>query len=413
MQSVIQFDQVFKRFHLERARARSFQELLHTVIKGSRPQSQEDFWALRNVSFGIAPGETVGFIGANGAGKSSILKLIARILEPTSGRVQVNGRVSALLELGAGFHPDLTGRENVFLNGAILGLERADIRRRLDDIIAFAELERFIDVPVRNYSSGMLVRLGFSVATAFRPDILLIDEVLAVGDQAFQGRCLQRITQIQKEGATIVLVSHDLSTTRKLCKRALWLDEGEIKADAITDEAVAIYLEHLWQKNGDGKAVAVGEGRRWGSGEVLIEKVEFLNVLEEPPANFHTGEVFIARMWYTAFEKIIHPSFGVAIYRDDGAHITGPNTAIMHYDIPHIEGSGYVDYVIEHLPLLPGNYEFSATVYDYHSIHPFDHRHRQFYFRVASGKSGQKEGVVAIPCRWNHCVLPNQGVCEN
>ncbi len=406
MQSVIQFDQVFKRFHLERARARSFQELLHTVIKGSRPQSQEDFWALRNVSFGIAPGETVGFIGANGAGKSSILKLIARILEPTSGRVQVNGRVSALLELGAGFHPDLTGRENVFLNGAILGLERADIRRRLDDIIAFAELERFIDVPVRNYSSGMLVRLGFSVATAFRPDILLIDEVLAVGDQAFQGRCLQRIAQIQREGATIVLVSHDLHTTRQLCQRALWLDDGEIKADGDTDGVITTYMQHLWQKDSARKSSDDTLGSRWGSGEALIERVEFLDAQGRVTEVFHTGERFTARIWYNAREQVAIPTFGVAIYREDNTHITGPNTALSKFPIDQIIGRGYVDYIVEQLPLLPGRYEFTAAIYDYYSVHPYDHRHRQFVFEVrAVGDINQKEGVIYLPCHWDHVAL--------
>jgi len=184
VETAIRFDGVSKRFILHRERARSFQELALNLLRGRGNGRSEEFWALQDVSLGIAPGETVGLIGPNGAGKSTILKLISRIIEPTSGWIEVNGRVGALLELGAGFHPDLTGRENIYLNGAILGLSRAEIRRKLDEIIAFAELERFIDVPVKHYSSGMYVRLGFSIAVHTEPEILLVDEVLAVGDAA-------------------------------------------------------------------------------------------------------------------------------------------------------------------------------------------------------------------------------------
>ncbi len=398
----IEFRQVSKRFRLFRNRPHSLQEVLLSSPRARDARLEQDLWALRDVSFRIGFGETVGFIGANGAGKSSTLKLIARILEPTSGEIEVTGRVSALLALGAGFHPDLTGRENVFLSGAIMGFPRPLIRQRLDDIVAFSELERFIDVPVRNYSSGMLVRLGFAVATAFQPEILLIDEVLAVGDQSFQARCVQRIAQIQRAGTTIVFVSHDLETTRKLCDRALWLNNGEIRADGETESVIAGYLEYVWRANGGAPNDVVELGKRWGSGEVRIQRVEFLNGDGAPTAAFHTGDTLIARIWYSAEREILHPSFGVAIYRDDGTHVTGPNTAAAGYDIERIAGGGYVDYRVDSLPLTPATYEFSAAVYDHNSIHPYDHRHRQFILRVLPGGAGNREGLVVIPCRWFH-----------
>ncbi|RLC75531.1 MAG: ABC transporter ATP-binding protein, partial [Chloroflexi bacterium] len=202
MSLAIRFENVSKKFNLHHERKRSFQELALGLFRRDNG-SREEFWALRDVDFNVEQGETVGLIGPNGAGKSTALKLVSRIIEPTSGRIKVNGRVGALLELGAGFHPDLTGRENIYLNGSILGLGRAEIERKLDDIIAFAELERFIDVPVKHYSSGMYVRLGFSVAVHTDPEVLLVDEVLAVGDAAFQRKCLERIDRMRSEGVTV------------------------------------------------------------------------------------------------------------------------------------------------------------------------------------------------------------------
>jgi ABC-2 type transport system ATP-binding protein len=189
----------------------------------------DDFWALRGINLSIARGTTVGLIGRNGSGKSTLLKIISRILYPTSGQVKVNGRVSTLLELGAGFHPDYTGRENIFLNASILGFSRKEIWEQLDDIIAFAELGDFIDNPVRNYSSGMFMRLGFAVAVHVRPDILLIDEVLAVGDLAFQDKCMQKIREMQQRGVTIIFVTHAPNQVEKLCNYAVWLDRGEVR----------------------------------------------------------------------------------------------------------------------------------------------------------------------------------------
>lgn len=403
MKTVIQAEHVSKSFSLVYRGGRSFRDMFAGILsKAERPVDRGVFWALRDVSFAINAGESVAFIGDNGAGKSSLLKLITRILEPTSGRLTVDGRVAALLELGAGFHSDLTGRENVFLNGAILGLGSEAIAQRFDEIVAFAELERFIDVPVRNYSSGMLARLGFSVATAFQPDILLVDELLAVGDQAFRSRCVQRIRQIQQAGATIILVSHDLDATQRICQRSIWLDKGRIIADGDTDEVAVRYLKDVWSRESQDVLSISAHGQRWGSGEAVIERVEFLDSSGEPVEGFQYGEKLTVRIWYDARQRIRNPAFGVAIYREDGVHVTGPNTAHSNFRIDEIFGRGFIDYIVDALPLLPGAYEFTAAIYDYHSVHPYDHRHREFTFQVFPAEGTFGEGVVSIPCHWRH-----------
>ncbi len=256
------FANVSKRFILHHERPRSFQEWVIQMVQrgrgaveqGSRdPHSPaplllrsggEPFWALRDVSFTVEPGEMLGIIGENGAGKSTVLKLISRILEPTTGRVAVQGRVSALIELGAGFHPDLTGRENIYLNGSILGLSKREMDRQFAAIVDFAELERFIDTPVKHYSSGMYARLGFAVAIHVHPDVLLIDEVLAVGDEAFQKKCLERIAAIKAQGKAIILVTHDLDAVDALCDRVLWLGDGVVQAQGATS-ITSRYRRHM------------------------------------------------------------------------------------------------------------------------------------------------------------------------
>ena len=404
METVIRAENVSKCFSLAYRGGRSFRGLFSSIFNrvGRSHSDETEFWALRDLSFEIGGGESVAFIGDNGAGKSSLLKLITRILEPTSGCLTVQGRVAALLELGAGFHSDLTGRENVFLNGAILGLDAAEITRRFDEIVAFAELERFIDVPVRNYSSGMLVRLGFSVATAFQPDILLVDELLAVGDQAFRSRCMQRIRRIQQAGAMVILVSHDINATRKICPRSIWLDKGRIVADGDTDEVTSSYLKSVWSREGEDALPESEHGKRWGSGEAVIRQIEFLDDHGESVEGFQYGSKFTARIQYDARLRIHSPAFGVAIYREDGVHVTGPNTAYADFPIDDIYGSGTVDYVIDALPLTPGRYEFTAAIYDHYSVHPYDHRQREFSFRVLPSEAASREGVVNIPCRWRH-----------
>lgn len=404
MKETIRFAHVSKRFVLHHERPRSFQDLAVNLFRHTG-NSREEFWALRDVSFAVEQGETVGIIGPNGSGKSTALKLVSRIIEPTSGQVEADGRVGALLELGAGFHPDLTGRENIYLNGSILGISRRGINRRFDSIVAFAELSRFIDMPVRNYSSGMMMRLGFAVATSFQPDILLVDEVLAVGDQSFQAKCLQRIAQMRERGVTILFVSHGLDSVRRLCNRVVWLDEGRVQDIGPADQVIVKYLGQVWKGTNirllDEGDVA-GRGRRWGSGEAIITKVEFRDAAYQSSRAFQMGDTFIARIHYRAHRPVHRPAFGVAVYREDGAHITGPNTVQSGCGIDVIDGEGAVDYVVESLPLLPGRYEFTAAIYDCNSIHPYDHQHRAYHFEVQSGTGVEEEGLVHIPCRWEH-----------
>ena len=244
MSAAVSFKGVSKRFTLHHERPRTLQELVIGLFGGDRGRSEE-LWALKDVDFEVEEGESLGIIGPNGAGKSTILKLVAGIMRPTSGEMVVRGKVSPLLELGAGFHHDLTGRENIYLNAALLGVRERETKAKFQEIVEFSELERFIDVPLKHYSSGMYMRLGFAVAVNVDPAILLIDEVLAVGDEAFQRKCLVRIEELQKEGRTIIFVSHALSTVAEMCHRALWLDQGRMRAIGPADRVVEEYLESV------------------------------------------------------------------------------------------------------------------------------------------------------------------------
>lgn len=240
----IEVENLGKKFRLRRQQE-GLSKIFHQFIQHRSMPKSEDFWALKEVNFKLAPGDSLGVIGVNGSGKSTLLKLLTGTMRPTVGKVAVHGRRSALVELGAGFHPDFSGRENVYLNGLILGLDKWQIRQKFDDIVCFAELEQFIDTPVKYYSSGMYARLGFAVATAVEPEILIIDEILAVGDMAFQQKCMGRIKEMLKEGVSIVLVSHGLGDLKQICKQTLWLDRGLPMAMGATDKVLDAYLSHM------------------------------------------------------------------------------------------------------------------------------------------------------------------------
>jgi lipopolysaccharide transport system ATP-binding protein len=398
----IQFDNVSKKFTLRHERRRSFQEAALAFLQG-RGNSQEELWALKDVSFAIERGKTLGIIGPNGSGKSTVLKLISRILEPTSGRIDVGGRVSALIELGAGFHPDLTGRENVYLNGSLLGFSRKEMEAKFKRIVEFSELEKFIDVPIKHYSSGMHMRLGFAVAIHVDPDVLLIDEILAVGDQAFQRRCLDKIGELKSQGVTILFVSHDLEAVRNLCTSAIWLENGVVQERGTTDRVIDSYLNNVTAMTEAqlGRVWQTGDNEnRWGSGEVEITEVKFLDAQGKERRAFKTGERMVVRLSYQAHTEVKHPVFGIAIYSSGGVQVNGPNTKLSNYAVESVEGPGEIDYIVELLPLLEGTYELSAVVYDQDCLHAYDHQHRMHSFIVQRGAVKERYGMIYIPGEW-------------
>jgi ABC-type polysaccharide/polyol phosphate transport system ATPase subunit len=395
---VIEAKNVWKDFKVFHERNNSLKEML---IRGRRA-SYESFWALNDVSFKIAEGSTVGIIGENGSGKSTMLKVLAKILRPTKGSIHIDGKISALLELGAGFHPDLTGRENVFLNGSILGLSRKEIDARIDGIIAFSELGKFIDMPVKSYSSGMYVRLGFAVAINVDPDILLVDEILAVGDESFQRKCLNKLYDLKEQGKTIVVVSHALDQVRNICEEAIWLEHGVVRTRGKANAVVDTYLEEV-NRQEEAKSEdmeSIDHGARWGSGEIKITAVRLLDAADEEKRIFKTGEPLVVEMDYHAKEEISRPVFGIAVHSRDGVHITGTNTKFCDTVFDKISGRGSVRYIIESLPLLKGSYMLSTVVYDYSCLHPYDHHDRAYRLEVSSGEFSDY-GVFHIPSRWD------------
>ncbi|MEO0249485.1 MAG: ABC transporter ATP-binding protein [candidate division WOR-3 bacterium] len=402
MTAAVRFDNVSKRFTLRHERRRSFQEAALAFLQG-RDNSREELWALKEVSFAVERGKTLGIIGPNGSGKSTILKLITRILEPTSGRIDVHGRVSALIELGAGFHPDLTARENIYLNGSLLGFSRKEMKAKFAQIVEFSELEKFIDVPIKHFSSGMHMRLGFSVAIHVDPDVLLIDEILAVGDQAFQNKCLGKIAALKSQGVTILFVTHDLEAVRNLCDRAIWLEDGVIQEMGTVDRVIDCYLNNVTafteERLGRQRRIG-GNENRWGSGEVEITEVRFLDAEGRERRVFKTGEKMVVRLRYHAHTKVVQPVFGIAIYSSDGVHINGPNTKFSDYAVESVEGLGEIDYIVDMLPLLEGSYELSAVVYDHDCLHAYDHHHRMYSFIVQRGEVKERYGLIYMPCEW-------------
>jgi ABC-type polysaccharide/polyol phosphate transport system ATPase subunit len=400
-QPVILFDAVSKCFRYTVEQQRTLLDTLISTFSKDRRNKKEELWAVRNVSFQVLPGECLGIIGRNGSGKSTVLKLTTGIIRPSEGQIQINGRLSALLELGAGFHQDLTGRENIYLNGSILGMNKEEIEASYDDIVAFSELAEFIDMPVKHYSSGMYMRLGFSVAVHVDPKHLIVDEVLAVGDQTFQDKCIERIFELRQSGTTIIIVSHNLDTVRRLSSKLIWLDKGSVSAEGAVDQVIGQYLEHLHKSEMPPvRAGMVGGFRRWGSRQVEITRVRLLDSEATEREVFHTGSPLTLEITYFARKKILEPEFGIAIFRQDGVQVNGPNNRVAGLSIDSVEGVGVVRYRIDSLPLLASTYRVTVAIHDGTLPRAYDFHEQAYSFRVVEPASSLQSGLIDIPAKW-------------
>jgi len=417
------------------ARKKQFATVKSALLSGSlvsELQPDETFEALRGVSFSVPKGCTYGVIGRNGSGKSTLLKCVAGITRPTTGTVAVDGRISALIELGAGFHPEISGRENVFINGIMLGLSKREIQKRFDEIVEFAELKEFIDAPVKTYSSGMYMRLGFAVAIHVDPDVLLVDEVLAVGDQGFMVKCLDKFAEFRRRNRTILLVTHSLDLVEKFCDQALWLDKGRTHGEGDPKRVVTAYIvdvekaeeqllareeaarvAHAAEPAAPADAAAqpqnpvdTGEAPRdmfkstegrWGSREVEITSVALTAASGDAAHVFHSGDPLTVHVGFRAHEPIRDFVFGLGIFNADGLCCYGTNTNLEDLEPERLSGEGEVRFVIDRLDLVEGTYKFDVAVHKLDG-YPYDY-HRQLYtIRV---KARQKDvGIYRPPHRW-------------
>jgi lipopolysaccharide transport system ATP-binding protein len=360
------------------------------------PRSREQIWALRELSFELPQGQRLGIIGRNGAGKSTLLKILSRITEPTEGRVTVRGRVGSLLEVGTGFHPELTGRENIYLNGTILGMSRSEVRRKFDEIVDFAEVERFLDTPVKRYSSGMYVRLAFAVAAHLEPEILIVDEVLAVGDAAFQRKCLGKMSDVADSGRTIILVSHNMAAIQQLCSRALWLHDGRAQIAGEADAVVTAYGESFTGQGGG----AFSQHGVMGDGTVTLLSYEVLNQEGRALPVPVTGEDLTIRVRVAVREPISQPHVGVSLWTASGILLTSVSSEQQGVELPALPaGNIDVDIHVREVDYLPGPYKA-----DIWFVGPQGHvyAHAEDAIRFEIGET-QIYGTSQVDQRWG-CV---------
>jgi ABC-type polysaccharide/polyol phosphate transport system ATPase subunit len=373
--------------------------LKSALLGGGRSRSRDGgVVALEDVSFSVAPGETLGVVGANGSGKSTLLKLLAGIVRPTRGTVSVRGRLAALLELGAGFHPEISGRENVEITGLLLGLTRREIAERFDAVVRFAEVEEFLDAPVKTYSSGLAVRLGFAIAAHSDPDVLLVDEVLAVGDEAFSHRALEKFSEFERAGKTLVVVSHDLSLVADRCRRTIWLERGRVAADGPTGEVVARYRERVAVEEGR-RRLAEGAGSgRVGSGAASIQLVRLLDREGRPVGRVRSGDPVSIEIVARAPELLSDFVFGVEIATVSGATVFGTNTLLEGYRSERFAGDARIAVELPSLDLAPGVYAIDAAVHARDGA-PYDYRRDVLRFEVTAERPGS--GVWSPVRRWS------------
>lgn len=394
--SVIDVEHVEKVFRIPHEKRTTVFEALTGLL---RPTNYETFQALQDVTFSVEEGEMLGIIGENGSGKSTLLKLLAGIMRPTSGTISVNRRLTPFLELGVGFNPDFTAVENIKTYATIMGLSKREINGKVDDILAFAGLETFRDAKLKNFSSGMQVRLAFSTAIQTNPEILLMDEVLAVGDMEFQQKCMDVLNRYRNEGVTIVFVSHDLGSVRRFCDRTLLLRHGEQVALGETDEVIDRYI---YGRVAEESACPVegapsAEKAPSGNGKVKITGVKFLNKFGAESTRFNAFDPMTIRIFYSARDRIPDPVFGIALYSERGEHLYGTNTELKDVSIEYITGEGHIDLRIDRIPMLAGRFLLTVAAHT-HSGERYDWQDKAYLFDVIP--TGRDGGIFDIPCIW-------------
>ena len=404
---VISVRNVKKMFRVYRDRGNTLKDRI--LFAGRR--KYEEHWVLNGVSFEVKRGEAIGLIGQNGCGKSTTLKMLTKILYPDEGSIEMKGRVSSLIELGAGFHPDLSGRENIYTNASIFGLNRKEIDARLEDIIAFSELEAFIDDPVRTYSSGMYMRLAFAVAINVDADILLIDEILAVGDAAFQAKCFRKLQEIKGRGTTIVIVSHAMSQLELICDRSIWVADGLVKMDGKPRDVHPRYMEWMSRKNQQeekkkdeqetgeaGETDSDGNLKRWGSGEARMTGVKVLGADGTEKTDFSPWDPFTIHIDYTAQKQLDDAVIGLAVYRSDGTLVYGTNTLIDTSSPVTLKTAGTIDLKIEGLPASNGSYSIDLAL---HRPDGFNYDFWRNICTIQIADKVQTPGEIALSHQWD------------
>ena len=385
--AAVEVENLTKTFQIPHERRNTLFENLTCLLRSNQ---YETYTVLKDINFKVDEGECVGIIGDNGSGKSTLLKIIANILRPTKGRVKVNGKMTPFLELGVGFQPDLTVRENIGVYATVMGLSRKDIKDRTEGIIDFAGLQKFEDTKLKNLSSGMQVRLAFSTAIQTDPNILLVDEVLAVGDMEFQQKCFDVFNRYKKEGVTTLFVSHDLSAVRRFCDNALLLGGGEQKAFGETGEILDRYVY--------GSGQAQPSPARWGSGKVKITNVKFINKFGEESKIFNSLDPMTVRICYAASERVVDPVFGIALYSEQNHNLYGTNTDSKDFTINHIEGEGTIDLKVEKISMLSGRFLLTAAVHSRDHT-PYDWIDKKYSFEVLP--MSRDIGLIEVPCKWS------------
>lgn len=416
LENAIEVHNITKRFKVYLDKGRTLKELLLF----SKRRKYEEREVLKGISFEVKKGEAIGLIGHNGCGKSTTLKLLTKIMYPDSGTIEMRGRISSLIELGAGFHPDMSGRQNIYTNASIFGLTRKEIEDRLNAIIAFSELEEFIDNPVRTYSSGMYMRLAFSVAINVDADILLIDEILAVGDSNFQAKCFNKLREIKADGATIVIVSHSMGQIEQICDKTIWIHDGYIEAEGVPRDIHPRYLEFMGEKrqeiadkeklrkqeksselekdSRDRAEREKKESKRWGNGSARIKEVAIINQFEKEQTVFSTGESMVICIKYDVLKKVEDAVFGIGIYRSDGLQCYGTNTRIDGMDKFNLDKSGTIEIRLSNVNLLPGQYLLDIAIESDLGI-PVDYYREACKFEIFSVINDV--GVVRLTHVWD------------